>query len=156
LCLTDANIIKQGDVHNDENSPGTVLGTVGVKEPAFYFKLFENLEPENSAELLRMELGYMFLPAHWGKGYAAEAVKAVLESYASSTNWWRRDTGRGFALKEKLWMRAVTGPTNTKSIRVAEKVGLDKMGFHEWEGEDTFVGGAWQPPKVLIFGKMLV
>ena len=32
-----------------------------------------------SARNRRMELGYMLHPEHWGKGYASEAVRAVLE-----------------------------------------------------------------------------
>lgn len=57
-----------------------------------------------------VDIGYAFLPAHWGRGYAEEAARATLD-YA-------RDS-----LKIKRIVAIVT-PANTRSIRLLEKIGL--------------------------------
>ncbi|WP_296001248.1 GNAT family N-acetyltransferase [Rugamonas sp.] len=56
------------------------------------------------------DIGYGFLPAHWGRGYAAEAAAAVL-AYA-------RDT-LGFAC-----LLAITDPDNVVSGRMLTTLGL--------------------------------
>lgn len=56
------------------------------------------------------DIGYAFLPAHWGHGYAEEATRATL-SHA-------RDT---LGLKRIV---AIVTPTNARSIRLLEKIGL--------------------------------
>jgi RimJ/RimL family protein N-acetyltransferase len=60
-------------------------------------------------ELEHVDLGYAFLPAAWGKGYAIEAARAVLEHA-------RRDAG----LRE---LAAITSPDNESSIQLLLKLG---------------------------------
>lgn len=60
--------------------------------------------------LEHVDIGYAFLPAHWGQGYAAEAARATLD-YA-------RD---GLGIKRVL---AITAPHNVRSIGLLEKMGL--------------------------------
>lgn len=59
-----------------------------------------------------VELGYVIAPAHWGRGYATEALKALIAHLH----------GRGFR-------EAVTGAfeENTASIRVMQKAGMLRM-----------------------------
>ena len=60
--------------------------------------------------LLDVDVGYAFLPAYWGKGYASEAAEATV-AYG----------------KTKLDLRRIVGITavnNQSSINVLEKVGL--------------------------------
>lgn len=54
------------------------------------------------------DIGFAFLSAYSGKGYAYEAAKAVLENQAERTET----------------LLAVTLPDNTASIRLIEKLGL--------------------------------
>lgn len=63
----------------------------------------------------RMELGYMLSPAHWGKGYASEAVRAVL----------------GFAFERMRLHRveAELDPRNTASARLLERLGFREEGL---------------------------
>lgn len=56
------------------------------------------------------DIGFAFLPAYSGRGYAYEAVKAVLDQQAESNN--------------TATLLAVTLPDNTASIRLIEKLGL--------------------------------
>ena len=67
--------------------------------------------PERDFEI---DLGYRFLPAAWGKGYATEAAAATLRY--------------GF---EKLCLQRITGramPQNTGSLNVLEKIGMQYIG----------------------------
>jgi RimJ/RimL family protein N-acetyltransferase len=57
-----------------------------------------------------VDIGFAFLPAFWGKGYAHEAAAAVME-YAQKT------LGIGRIV-------AITSPDNESSIKLLEKLGL--------------------------------
>jgi ribosomal-protein-alanine N-acetyltransferase len=57
-----------------------------------------------------VDVGYAFLPHHWGQGYAFEAAHATLEYGA-----------RKFGLKRII---GVVSDHNTASIRVLEKIGM--------------------------------
>jgi RimJ/RimL family protein N-acetyltransferase len=151
--------VDSGDNQQDINdlSVESAIGVVGLNIPQLYgHPLPAELAPPAREDLLRMELGYMFLPNDWGRGFAAEAASAVLESFKDNTSWWARDERDGSPVKKQLWVHSVIGVRNPRSIRVAEKIGLQKMGVQAWEGEKVFLGGDWQECKVLICGKMLV
>ncbi|HEY6643017.1 GNAT family N-acetyltransferase [Povalibacter sp.] len=60
------------------------------------------------------DVGFAYLPAHWGKGYAYEAAVAVME-FGRTTLGLQR-------------IVAVVSPHNTASIRVLEKLGLRYSG----------------------------
>jgi RimJ/RimL family protein N-acetyltransferase len=60
--------------------------------------------------LPEIEIGYRLARAHWGRGYATEAARAV------------RDYGFGTLSLPRLI--ALIDPANVASIRVAEKIGL--------------------------------
>ncbi len=78
--------------------------------------LVESGDPIGICGLLKREtlddvdLGFAFLPPHWGKGYARESAVAVLDQ-ARTTHGLKR-------------VVAITSPDNTASIKVLEKVGL--------------------------------
>ena len=57
-----------------------------------------------------VDLGYAYLPAHWGQGYAFEAAAATL-----------RHAARKFGLKRVI---GVVSDHNAASIRVLEKLGM--------------------------------
>ena len=57
-----------------------------------------------------VDVGYAFVPRHWGKGYAVESASAVLEYARESLGIPR--------------VVAITKPDNEASIRVLEKIGL--------------------------------
>ncbi|MBA9076239.1 MULTISPECIES: GNAT family N-acetyltransferase [Rufibacter] len=66
-------------------------------------------------ELLEdVDLGYAFLPAHTGKGYAVEAASAVLEYAMTTLNFQR--------------VLAITTQDNQRSIQLLEKIGLKYEG----------------------------
>lgn len=57
-----------------------------------------------------VDIGYAFLPEHWGQGFAVEAVRGVLETAASVHGLQR--------------VIAVVNPDNADSSRLLEKLGF--------------------------------
>jgi RimJ/RimL family protein N-acetyltransferase len=57
-----------------------------------------------------VDIGFAFLPEHWGQGYAHEAAAAVMEHAKGA-----------LGLKRIV---AITNPDNQSSIRLLEKLGL--------------------------------
>ncbi|KAI0863678.1 acetyltransferase domain-containing protein [Xylaria cubensis] len=103
------------------------------------------------------ELGYKLHPAHWGRGYATEAVSAVLKA------WWElpreeveitvhpgtlppkkgadEESGTPVVFRER--MCADIAAYNAGSKRVLEKLGFEDFGF--WEEPDTQLHRLGQP-----------
>ena len=61
-----------------------------------------------------VDIGFALLPAYWGKGYALEAARAVLED-GRATHGLRR-------------IVAITNPDNERSIQLLEKLGMKREG----------------------------
>ena len=76
------------------------------------------------------ELGYLFLPRAWGRGYAAEACAAALGWFAGEC------PGEPVVL--------CTQTANDPSMRLAAKLGFTEVGrFEEYGAEQWF--GVWSP-----------
>ncbi|MFD3699675.1 GNAT family N-acetyltransferase [Streptomyces sp. NPDC058646] len=74
------------------------------------------------------ELGYMFLPKAWGRGYAAEACAAALDWFANAL------PGEPVVL--------CTQTANDRSMRLAAKLGFTEVErFEEYSAEQWF--GVW-------------
>lgn len=84
----------------EEKATGAVIGFTGIKR--------WNIEGET-----RDELGYRILPKYWGKGLAFEAAQAV--------SAWAFETLR---LKHLI---ALIEPENTRSVRLALRLGMKKV-----------------------------
>jgi RimJ/RimL family protein N-acetyltransferase len=65
-------------------------------------------------------VGCMFHPDVWGKGYATEAVRAVVAA------WW--ELPRAWCVEEERLFAAVKG-ANVGSLRVLEKVGFEVYAY---------------------------
>ncbi|KAI1281185.1 acetyltransferase domain-containing protein [Xylaria sp. FL0933] len=55
------------------------------------------------------EIGYKLAPAHWGRGYATEAMRAVLEA------WWGLPRGTGTGEGEEVVVKVLAGTLGTAS-----------------------------------------
>lgn len=105
---------------------------------------------EHESTTLVVELAYSFLPGAWGKGYATEALTAVLDACQSpsSSGFW--------APWGKVWMRVIVNGRNPASLKVMRKLeskGVREMGVYEWKGSKIFLGGEWRTEDDLyIFG----
>lgn len=82
----------------------------------------EHMEVGGKAEV---ELGYDIRSEYWGKGYASEAARAVRD-YAFTE----------IGLKRLI---SIIRPTNAASIRVAEKIGMDKEHSIERSGHIYYI-----------------
>jgi len=72
------------------------------------------------------EIGFLFSRAVWGKGYAREAMNAVLRY--------------GFEQLDYKTVRADVDPENVRSLKLLERVGFKRTGF----AERTFkIGERW-------------
>ena len=89
--------IRWGIVIRDS---GTFIGTIGLNHLSLYSK--------------KAEIGFELDPAHWRRGYSAEAIEAVL-TYAYETLGLYR-------------MGAVTFLENTASIQLLTRIGFEEEG----------------------------
>ncbi|MFC7098266.1 GNAT family N-acetyltransferase [Halobaculum marinum] len=80
-----------------------------------------------------VEVGYQFAPAHWGEGYATDAVETLCE----------------YAFQQRRFHKvlAYVFETNPASARVLEKVGFRDEGRHR---EEAYVDGEYVD--MLAFG----
>jgi ribosomal-protein-alanine N-acetyltransferase len=83
-----------------------------------------------------LQVGYEFAPAHWGRGYATEAVRALLE-YA-------------FGTLELDRVAAIARPENVASLRVLDKLGFRQVGRRRddalvWCNEYRLTSREWRP-----------
>jgi ribosomal-protein-alanine N-acetyltransferase len=61
------------------------------------------------------DLGYRFIPSHWGKGYATEAAKACIRY--------------GFETLQLSQVNAMAHIENLASLKVLEKIGMQFIGY---------------------------
>lgn len=97
--------LKRSDWKPSEMIGGTSIAQRGAKVPP--------------------DMGWVFLPAHWNKGYATEAGKEALRY-----------------LREELRLKEITAhplPTNVGSIRTAQKIGLVEGGWVRVENGEKHV-----------------
>jgi RimJ/RimL family protein N-acetyltransferase len=104
----------------------------------------------SSPSTLVLELGYSFLHASWGRGFATEAVSAVLAAC--------RGADRGvWGACEKVYLRAVVNVENGASLGVVRKSGMEDLGAWIWEGEEMWFAGEWRERTELrIWGGWIV
>lgn len=78
-----------------------------------------------------VDLGYRFLPEHWGQGLATEACRVSLQF--------------GFEVLGLNHIMAMVLPENLASIRVLEKIGMQHEGKIDYEGLRPLLFGINRP-----------
>jgi RimJ/RimL family protein N-acetyltransferase len=103
---------------------GAMIGTVELKRP--------DAEHRGHArpDVGQVEIGYLFLPEAWGRGYAAEACAAALDWFADAL------PGEPVVL--------CTQTANDRSMRLAARLGFTEVERYEAWGADQWMG-VWSP-----------
>ncbi|KAI4178734.1 MAG: hypothetical protein L6R41_008244 [Letrouitia leprolyta] len=78
------------------------------------------------------EIGYIFRPAVWGRGYAQEALKGFIKFY-----WDTFPDGHPLIPKaeDKKYLMAITGPAEGSPTSAASIAVLKKCGFEYWKDQ---------------------
>ena len=136
---------------NQDDIPTRLIGLITLRSlgpdnlslPAQMFP-----ESLSSPDCLTMELGYQFLPAAWGKGFATESVTALLNACQREQQFWDD--------YQKVFIRAIVNAENPASLRVLAKCGMQELGVHVWDGEGLWLAGRWRTTDNLhILGKFV-
>ncbi len=98
-----------------DNGSGLIRWNVEERETGAFVGVIGLFRLEDDSD---WEIGYRFFPEFWGKGYATEALRAVIAHAFERLNLPR--------------LVAVANPENRASYRVMEKVGMrfEKMAFY--------------------------
>jgi RimJ/RimL family protein N-acetyltransferase len=110
-------------------------------------------------------LGYALFPPFWGKGYATEAGRGLLDAYAAAIDEWRRaskdededkgeEKGEGKGKEEVFYVEAGVDVENPGSQVVLRKLGFKSVGVRV-EKEKAWLNGAWRGPEWWICGQFL-
>ena len=102
----------------EERRSGALVGRIGLFNPEGW---------------PGFELGWMLARQHWGKGYASEGARRVLQYAFSELN---RDH-----------VISLIHPHNVASIRVAERLGETLEGRTELFGHEALIYGISRPPR---------
>jgi len=70
------------------------------------------------------EFGYSIDADHWGKGYATEAMRAILDAFWDT--WPEGMPSIPKAVRNEVWLKV--SPTNLGSVAVARKLGFTDVG----------------------------
>jgi RimJ/RimL family protein N-acetyltransferase len=126
----------------ESGAKGRVVGIVTLMPLQTYGVQFSDHLVSADATGLNMELGYMFLYDVWGRGYAPEAVAAMLDVLREAPKHWLPSW--------KINFYGVIRPANKASRRVMEKIKFREVGEHVWSGpiEDH---GEKRENRVIVF-----
>ena len=100
----------------DLKSDGRLVGNVGI------FTAWRDLEPEFGEQ---PEMGWIFAAETHGKGIASEACNAALEWIKANID------------PTPIW--AIIAPANGPSLRLAERLGFERVGVTAYNDEPTLV-----------------
>lgn len=133
------------------SDPGVHVGSASLRrQPAGpTLPPFEPAKATDRGKPLNMRaIGYALYKAHWGKGYATEANKAMLNAYMDSI---QVEKAKG---EELFYLEAGVDEGNPGSQSVLKKIGFKEVGW-KTETEPVFLGGEWRHGGYWILGQYM-
>lgn len=129
------------------SSPGTHLGSIGLRRQASGPTVppLARKQGDEDKELDLRIVGYAYFKSAWGKGYATEAARGLLDAYAEAV---REEKEKG---EKVFYVEAGVDEGNPGSWKVIEKLGFENVGFKK-EEERVWLGGAWRQDGYWVFG----
>lgn len=139
---------KQEGMKGTEEDPGVHVGSVSLRRQLNG----PTLPPpgrtkEAQGEVDLRVLGYAMFKKSWGKGYATEANRALLDAYAASVA----------SEKEKgkvIYLEGCVDDGNPGSQAVLRKLQFVQVGWKDEPGP-IFLGGEWREGGYIVMGKYL-
>jgi ribosomal-protein-alanine N-acetyltransferase len=115
---------------------GDLVGLCGLQPYVGHWMILEGEPDQRTYAPLEVELTYAFGRAHWGRGYAAEACRAMIEYAFGELRLRRLVTGchpenlRARRLQDRLGMRQVRNlhPRNPGSVGVLDNLLVRREG----------------------------
>jgi RimJ/RimL family protein N-acetyltransferase len=92
------------------------------------------------------ELGFLYRPESWGKGYATESCAAGIDSL-------RQDLDGAGQHPDIAKIVAQVHPGNEGSLKVCRKLGFKEVERRNYGGEKKFLSGQWRDNEVVVFEK---
>jgi RimJ/RimL family protein N-acetyltransferase len=126
-----------GSVGTEDEILSTHVGSVSLRKQDA-----PTLAPPRGEEGEMRVLGYAVFKREWGKGYATEANRALLEAYGEAN----REEGKN------VYVEACVDDANPGSVAVLKKLGFEEVGWKEEPGR-VFLGGAWREGGCWVYGK---
>jgi aminoglycoside 6'-N-acetyltransferase len=130
VSVVDAAALVDEFARGDPESPGWFQYAVQTRSPPV---LIGDIGVHLHENRMQAEIGFTFATAHQGRGYATEAVRAVLEHLF---------THRGVRR-----VSAECDPRNVRSARLLERIGFRREGHRR---ANTWIKGEWTDD--LLFG----
>lgn len=111
-------------------------------------------------------LGYALFPSAWGKGYATEANRGVIDAYAAAVaasspqkpsiatqelKAEKEMEAGSMGKKKRFYIEAAVDEDNPGSVNVLRKLGFQKVGW-KMEEEKVWLNGGWRGPGYLVYG----
>ncbi|PVI08368.1 hypothetical protein DM02DRAFT_1623 [Periconia macrospinosa] len=148
------------------DDPGRLVGNIGLRRLKATLPPFPREESagasggkENEGEgrkkrLDVRSLGYAYFSHAWGKGYATEAGKAVLDTYEAAVKEKLASSSDSEEEEVEYWVEAGWDKDNPASGNVIAKLGFKEVGWYVEETDELiFLGGKWRGPGYWIWGK---
>jgi ribosomal-protein-alanine N-acetyltransferase len=136
LAMRYWSTLPHTDVSETEAWIAKTIDAINAGECDDFFVEHEGLLIGKAGLWKRNEIGFLFSPAVWGKGYARETLQAVVDRAF-------RDLGHDE-------IRAEADPRNERCLRLLTRLGFRETG----RAERTFhIGGEWSDSVYLSLAK---
>jgi RimJ/RimL family protein N-acetyltransferase len=130
---------EEGSSAGTEEDPGVHVGSVSLRRqisgPVLPPPEHEGADKGKEVDL--RVIGYAMFKTTWGKGYATEAGKGMLDAYAASV---AEEKAKG---EKVFYVEAGVDKGNPGSQAVLKKLGFKEVGW-KTEKEPVFLGGEWR------------